>query len=76
MTDESISYLDALKEIKRLKEAWEKVKEEIKGIAENPDYMPIGTYDYVRGSEDCRKVILEIIDKHISELRGEEDGQK
>ena len=49
-------------------EAWSKIKEEIKGIDENPDYKPIGIYDYVRGSEDCRKVVLEIIDKHLSEV--------
>lgn len=52
----------------QLIEAWENVKNDIKGISENPDYKPIGTYDYVKGSEDCRKVVLEIIDKHLSEV--------
>ena len=65
--------------IKHLKEENDKLKEAVKkimveiindiqGISENPDYKPIGTYDYVTGSEDCRKVVLEIIDKHLSEV--------
>lgn len=65
MTDESMSYLDALKEIKRLKEAWEKAREEIKYHADNIKY----TDAYRDGFE----VSLNIIDKHISELRGDTD---
>lgn len=53
----------------QLIEAWENVKNDIKGISENPDYKPIGTYDYVKGSEDCREVVLEIIDKHLANWR-------
>ena len=60
------------KMVLQLIEAWEKVKNDIQGISENPDYKPIGTYDYVTGSEDCRKVVLEIIDKHLKEV--EQDG--
>ena len=60
----------------KLKKAVKKIMVEIindiQGISENPDYKPIGTYDYVTGSEDCRKVVLEIIDKHLKEV--EQDG--
>ena len=60
------------KMVLQLIEAWEKVKNDIQGISENPDYKPIGTYDYVTGSEDCRKVVLEIIDKHLKEVEQDE----
>lgn len=56
------------KMVLQLIEVWENIKNDIKGISENPDYKPIGTYDYVKGSEDCRKVVLEIIDKHLSKV--------
>ena len=56
------------KMVLQLIEAWENIKNDIKGISENPDYKPIGTYDYVKGSEDCREVVLEIIDKYLKEI--------
>ena len=58
-----------LGDLKKLSEVWDKVREEIKGIPENPDYQPIGTYDYVRGAEDCQKVVLEIIDKNLAQFK-------
>jgi len=76
MTDESMSYLDALKEIKRLKEILNKIRAEIEDIPNNDATKPIGTYDYCMGATNERKIILEIIDKHLSELRGDTDATK
>ena len=75
MTDESMSYLDALKEIKRLKEALNKIRTEIEqlptktrtnwdGCCPDIDYPEI---EYVDVS---MKQLLEIIDKY----RGDTDG--
>ena len=71
MTDESMSYLDALKEIKRLKETLNKIRAEIEDIPNNPATKPVGTFDYVTGATNERRIVLEIIDKHLSELRGD-----
>ena len=69
MTDESMSYLDALKEIKRLKEAWEKVRAEIENL-----YEYTSREDYIHQEETRafidKSEVLEIIDKY----RGDTDG--
>lgn len=69
MKDESMSYLDALKEIKRLKEALDKIRAEIEqlpiktrtnwdGCCPDIDYPEI---EYVDVSKEQ---LLEIIDKY------------
>ena len=65
MTDESMSYLDALKEIKRLKEILNKIRTEIEkesNLASNRLHW---------GTAMGLNEALEIIDKHLSELRGD-----
>ena len=67
MTDESMSYLDALKEIKRLKEALDKIRTEVMAIAIN------GQVDehtlLIRTGEQVKQMTLDIIDKY----RGDTD---
>jgi len=68
MTDESMSYLDALKEIKRLKEALKKIRAEI----EKESKLAFNMLHW--GETTGLDKALKIIDKHLSELRGDTDG--
>lgn len=60
MTDESMSYLDALKEIKRLKEALDKIRAEIEEMKLDVD-LDIGNEMIYN---NAIKDVLEIIDKY------------
>jgi len=76
MTDESMSYLDALKEIKRLKEALDKIRAEIdKNLHEEvkKKYDEESLMYHSFGLSDGLKDALEIIDKYISELAGDKE---
>ena len=52
-------------------EELEKIKAEIENIPNDETTKPIGTYDYCLGAEKERKVVLQILNNHISELKGE-----
>lgn len=65
MTDESMSYLDALKEIKRLKEALNKIRAEI----EKESNLAFDRLNWGEGMGF--KTALAIIDKY----RGDTDGK-
>lgn len=69
MTNESMSYLEALKEIKRLKEALDKIRAEIKKESE------VKTLQLHWGEAMGLNKAIDIIDKHLSELRGDTDGR-
>ena len=76
MTDESMSYLDALKEIKRLKETLNKIRAEIEEkmhteISKHYDEESLMYHSF--GLSDGLKDAIDIIDTHISELRGDTD---
>lgn len=64
MTDESMSYLDALKEIKRLKEALNKIRAEIKKESE------VKTLQLHWGEAMGLNKAIDIIDKY----RGDTDA--
>ena len=68
MTNESMSYLEALKEIKRLKEALGKIKTEIEKESE------VKTLQLHWGEAMGLNKAIDIIDKHLEELRGDTDG--
>ena len=57
MTDESMSYLDALKEIKRLKEALVKIRERVQYASTICGYINFS-----------KRELLEIIDKNTEGL--------
>ena len=65
MTDESMSYLEALTEIKRLKEALDKIRTEVMAIDIN------GQVDehtlFIRTGEQVKQMTLDIIDKYRGE---------
>jgi len=65
MADESMSYLDALKEIKRLKEALNKIRAEI----EKESNLAVNMLRW--GEAMGLNKAIEIIDKHLKEV---EDG--
>ena len=67
MTDESMSYLEALKEIKRLKKAWEKVKCEFSKKEKSDNW--VHPEDSLIWQE-----AIEIIDKHLKEVENETDN--
>jgi len=67
MTNESMSYLDALKEIKRLKEILNKIRAEI----EKESNLAVNKLHW--GEAMGLDKALEIISKHLSELRGDTD---
>ena len=67
MADESMSYLDALKEIKRLKETLDKIRAEI----EKESKLASNRLHW--GTAMGLNEALEIIDTHMSELRGDTD---
>ena len=67
MTDKSMSYLDALKEIKRLKETLDKIRAEIEEMKLDVD-LDIGNEMIYN---NAIKDVLEIIDKY----RGDTDGK-
>jgi len=69
MADESMSYLDALKEIKRLKEALNKIRAEIEKESE------VKTLQLHWGEATGLNKAIDIIDKHLAELRGDTDGK-
>jgi len=75
MTDESMSYLDALKEIKRLKEALDKIRAEIEEAIQEETVVNMngGEYEHTELKLDPDDV-LQIIDKHLAELRGDTDA--
>lgn len=62
MTDESMSYLEALKEIKRLKEAWEKAKDEIIRKARSGQWSEAVIFGMMRA--------YDIMCKHLEEQEG------
>lgn len=64
MKDESMSYLEALTEIKRLKEAIEKIKEEIQEKINQEIYSDGTPSEYAY----CYDNVLEIIDEHLKEV--------
>ena len=70
MTNESMSYLDALKEIKRLKEALDKIRAEIESL-----YEYTSREDYIHQEETRafidKSEVLEIIDKHLKEVKND-----
>ena len=72
MTDESMSYLEALREIKRLKEAVGKIKEEIENLKYHEHTATLTEkYKVVGIVIECmvnREDVLEIIDKHTEGL--------
>ncbi len=45
----------------------DKIRAEIEDIPNNPITKPVGTYDYVMGATNERRIILEIIDKYRGE---------
>ena len=45
----------------------DKIRAEIENIPNNEITKPIGTYDYVMGANNERKLILKIIDKYKAE---------
>ena len=45
----------------------EKIKAEIANIPNDETTKPIGIYDYCLGAEHERKIVLQILDKHIKE---------
>ena len=45
----------------------DKIRTEIEDIPNNPSTKPVGTYDYVMGATNERRIILEIIDKYRGE---------
>lgn len=47
----------------------EEIKAEIDNIPNDDTTKPIGTYDYCLGAENERKVVLEILDKYINNLK-------
>lgn len=65
---EIVENLEAISEIleqnEKLKKALDKIREEIEDIPNNPSTKPVGTYDYVMGATNERRIILEIIDKY------------
>lgn len=64
MTDESMSYLDALKEIKRLKEALDKIRAEIKKESE------VKTLQLHWGEAIGLNKAIDIIDKYRGDTNG------
>jgi len=64
MTDESMSYLDALKEIKRLKEILNKIRAEIEKESE------VKTLQLHWGEAMGLNKAIEIIDKYKAESEG------
>jgi glycerol-3-phosphate O-acyltransferase len=69
MTDESMSYLDALTEIKRLKEALNKIRAEI----EKESNLESNRLHW--GEAMGLNKAIDIIDKHIPELTEESDAE-
>ena len=70
MKDESMSYLEALTEIKRLREALEKIRAEIENL-----YEYTSREDYIHQEETRafidKSEVLEIIDKHLKEVKND-----
>ena len=62
---------DSIKNGTPLEEELEMIKAEIENIPNDETTKPIGTYDYCLGAENERKIVLQILYKHISELKGE-----
>lgn len=63
--------LDILNE--RLIEELEKIKGEIENIPNDETTKPIGTYDYCLGANNERRIVLEILDKHINKADCDND---
>lgn len=58
-------YIKAIQNGTPLDSVIEDIKAEIKNIPNDDSTKPIGNYDYCLGAEHERKVILEIIDRHL-----------
>ena len=72
MKDESMSYLDALKEIKRLKETLDKIRIEIEQLPTKTrtnwdGFCPDIDYPEIEYVDVSREQLLEIIDKYKAE---------
>lgn len=52
----------------------DKIRAEIENIPNNPITKPVGTYDYVMGATNERRIILEIIDKYRGDIDGKDNN--